>query len=157
MKKIFLTFLVFSTLLLSAQVTTSPTTFEATQAVTINFNKAGTPLASYTGTIYAHIGVTVNGTDWQNVIGAWGNNATQPALTLVSGTTYKLDIAPNLFNYFGVGTSNSITKICVVFRAATGTPQTANYYINVGAFQARVVSPVAGSTPVLNSGQNMSC
>ena len=156
MKKIFLTFLVFSTLLLSAQVTTSPTTFEATQAVTINFNKAGTPLASYTGTIYAHIGVTVNGTDWQNVIGAWGNNATQPALTLVSGTTYKLDIAPNLFNYFGVGTSNSITKICVVFRAATGTPQTANYYINVGAFQASVASPLAGSTTVLNSGQNMS-
>ena len=156
MKKIFLTLLVFSTLLSSAQVTTSPTTFEATQAVTINFNKAGTPLASYTGTIYAHIGVTVNGVDWQNVIGTWGNNATQPALTLVSGTTYKLDIAPNLFNYFGVGTSNSITKICVVFRAATGTPQTANYYINVGAFQASVASPLAGSTTVLNSGQNMS-
>ena len=156
MKKIFLTLLVFSTLLSSAQVTTSPTTFEATQAVTINFNKAGTPLASYTGTIYAHIGVTVNGVDWQNVIGTWGNNATQPALTLVSGTTYKLDIAPNLFSYFGVGTSNSITKICMVFRAATGTPQTANYCINVGAFQASVVSPVAGSTTVLNSGQNMS-
>ena len=156
MKKIFLTLLVFLTILSSAQVTTSPSTFEANQAVTINFNKAGTPLASYTGTIYAHIGVTVNGVDWQNVIGAWGNNTTQPALTLVSGTTYKLDIAPNLFNYFGVATSNSITKICMVFRAASGSPQTVNYCINVGAFQANVSAPVVGSTTVLNSGQNLS-
>ena len=156
MKKIFLTLLVFLTILSSAQVTTSPSTFEANQAVTINFNKAGTPLASYTGTIYAHIGVTVNGVDWQNVIGTWGNNTTQPALTLVSGTTYKLDIAPNLFNYFGVATSNSITKICMVFRAASGSPQTVNYCINVGAFQANVSAPVVGSTTVLNSGQNLS-
>jgi uncharacterized protein (DUF2126 family) len=52
-----------------------------TSAITLNFNKAGTPLASYTGTIYAHIGLTVDGNQWQNVIGSWGNNTTQPALT----------------------------------------------------------------------------
>jgi hypothetical protein len=156
MKKILMIFLVLLSITINAQVTTSPTSFEANQAVTINFNKTGTPLATYTGTIYAHIGVTVNGVDWQNVKGTWGNNTTQPALTLVSGSTYKLDIAPNLFTYFGVATTNSITKICVVFRGSTGTPQTSNYYINVGAFQATLVSPAVNSSTVLTSGQSFS-
>jgi len=49
----------------------------------ILFDKTGTALATYTGTIYAHTGVTLNGTAWQNVKGTWANNTTQPALTLV--------------------------------------------------------------------------
>ena len=113
MKKITLLFLLLSTFGF-AQFTTTPSPGIATGVVTLNFNKTGTPLASYSGTIYAHIGLTVNGVRWQKVIGAWGNNSVQPALTLVSGTTYKLDLTPNLYTYFGVPTSSSITEICVV-------------------------------------------
>ena len=61
-------------MLSQAQITTSPAPAIANAPVTLNFNKAGTPLASYTGTIYAHIGVTVNGARWQRVIGDWGLN-----------------------------------------------------------------------------------
>ncbi len=154
MKKITSLLLFFINAIVFAQITTLPATFEANAPVTINFNKAGTPLAAYTGVIYAHIGVTVNGTDWQNVKGSWGNNTSQPALTLVSGTTYKLDIAPSLYTYFGVPTTSAITKICIVLRAATGAPQTVNYYINVGAFQANLTTPANNSTSVLTAGQN---
>ncbi|RYZ36006.1 MAG: alpha-amylase, partial [Sphingobacteriales bacterium] len=139
-----------------AQFTTTPTIPEANQPVTIYFNKAGTPALSTATTLYAHIGVTVNGTQWQNVKGSWANNTTQPQLTLVSGTTYSLTLTPDLYTYFGVSTSSSITQICIVVRNATGSAQSADTFINVGAFQATLASPAADSTTILNSGQSLS-
>ena len=158
MKKIysFFVLLLFVSVQLKAQVTTVPTVPEANGAVTINFNKTGTPLSTYNGTIYAHIGVTVNGVTWQNVIGSWGNNTTQPALTFVSGTTYSLSLTPDLFTKFGVPTTSSITQICVVFRAASGAPQSVDYFLNVGAFQANLVTPTTNSTSILSSGSSLS-
>lgn len=128
---------------------------ESNQSATILFNKVGTGLASYTGTIYAHTGVTLNGTAWQNVIGNWGVNTAQPALTLVSGTTYKLELTPTILAYYGV-TSGSVTKINMVFRSATGTQQTSDLELNVGSFQANLVTPVENSNTLLNAGQNLS-
>lgn len=154
MKKIFLLLALFSSFIQFAQVTTVPSPVLADQPATINFNKTGTPLASYTGTIYAHIGVTVNGVQWQNVIGSWGL-PNQPALTLVSGTTYKLDITPDLFTYFGVASINSITQICVVFRSADGLTQSADTFIPVGAFQYTLTSPVLNSYNFLTSGSSL--
>lgn len=153
------TLLVLMTCLLSAvnmaQITTNPSPPEATGPVTIFFDKAGTGLAAYNGTIYAHMGVTVNGTVWQNVIGNWGNNTAQPALSLVSGTTYSLTISPDLFTYFGVSAGNAITQICVVFRSATGTQQTIDYFINVGAFQATLNAPALNSSTIVNVGGSL--
>ncbi|HEX8563628.1 MAG TPA: alpha-amylase family glycosyl hydrolase [Flavobacterium sp.] len=154
MKKITFLFLLLS-FVGFAQVTTVPSPAIAEGPVTINFNKAGTPLATYTGTIYAHIGVTVNGVQWSNVKGSWGNNTTQPALTLVSGTTYKLELTPDLYTYFGVPTTSTITQICVVFRAATGSPQTTDYFLPVGAFQMTLNTPGQNSTTILASGGNL--
>ncbi len=155
MKKITLLILLFLSVLVQAQVTTTPSPGIPTAPITLNFNKAGTPLATYTGTIYAHIGLTVDGAQWQNVKGSWGNNTTQPALTLVSGTNYKLDITPDLYTYFGVPTTSTITQICVVFRAATGSPQSSDYFVNVGAFQVTLTSPAENSTTLLNSGGSL--
>lgn len=155
MRKITLLLFFLYSALGMAQITTVPSPPEAGGAVTIKFNKTGTPLASYTGTIYAHIGLTVNGVIWQNVIGNWGNNATQPALVLESGTTYKLDITPDLYTYFGVPTTSTITQICVVFRGAAGSPQTTDNFINVGAFQVNLTAPVENSTAILASGSNI--
>ncbi|MEL1244880.1 alpha-amylase family glycosyl hydrolase [Flavobacterium sp. DGU11] len=140
-----------------AQVTTVPTPALADQPLTIYFNKAGTPLASYNGTIYAHTGLTVNGTQWSNVIGSWGVDSSQPALTLDSGTTYKLVIPSNLYTYYGVPTTSTITQICIVFRATgpSGSPQSVDYFVNVGAFQVNLTAPAAGSTTILSSGGNM--
>ena len=155
MKKILLLFLLISAISFS-QITTTPSPAIASGAVTLNFNKAGTPLANYTGTIYAHIGLTVNGVQWTAVKGTWNINSTQPALTLVSGTNYSLSLGTDLYTYFGVPTSSSITQICVVLRASTGSPQTTDTFLNVGAFQSTLVTPSENSTTIINSGQNFS-
>jgi len=156
MKKIIFLFyaLAFVTLGFS-QVTTTPTTALADGAVTINFNKSGTPLSTTTA-IYAHIGVTVNGARWSNVKSVWATT-NAPLLTLVSGTTYKLDLTPDLYTYFGVPTTSSITEICLVLRNASGTlkSQSADIFLNVGAFQATLTTPVLNST-IINSGTNFS-
>ncbi|MDI1303889.1 MAG: alpha-amylase family glycosyl hydrolase, partial [bacterium] len=151
MKKITLLFLLISSISF-AQFTTTPSPAIASGVVTLNFNKTGTPLAAYTGTIYAHIGLTVNGTRWQNVKGTWGNNSTQPALTLVSGTTYKLDLTPDLYTYFGIPNTSSVTEICVVLRNDAGTLQTADTFFNVGAFQVNLTTPAQNSTTIIASG-----
>lgn len=155
MKKLVLLFLLFSTISFS-QITTTPSPAIASGVVTLNFNKTGTPLASYNGTIYAHIGLTVDGVQWTAVKGTWGNNTTQPALTLVSGTNYSLTLGTDLYSYFGVSTSSSITQICVVLRNAAGNTQTADTFLNVGAFQSALVTPTENTTTIINSGQNLS-
>ena len=94
---------------------------ESNQSATILFDKTGTGLATYTGTIYAHTGVTLNGNAWSNVIGSWGNNTTQPSLTLVSGNIYKLVLTPTILAYYGV-TSGVVSKINLVFRNAEVGP-----------------------------------
>ena len=124
MKKIFL----FASLLvhfvslaqLSWQGGTTP---EATQSATLLFDKAGTPLAGATGDLYLHTGVNLDGVDWQNVIGNWGDNTLQPQLTLVSGTTYKLDITPTIIDFYSV-TTGTISKLNMVVRTGAGTTQT---------------------------------
>jgi len=159
MKKIILGFLLFSPLLLNAQITTIPAVFNATSTgIVLNFNKTGTLLSSYSGTIYAHIGVTVNGSTWQYVKGSWGNNTTQPSLTSTGVNTYALNFgsSTNLYQYFGVPTSSTITQICVVLRNALGTAKNSNSdtFISLEAFQASLAIPVDNSTAIVNSGTN---
>jgi 1,4-alpha-glucan branching enzyme len=154
MKKIIFLFLLMASVGFS-QTTTVPSPALADGPVTINFNNAGTPLASTTA-IYAHIGVNVNGTRWSNVKGTWGTT-NAPLLTLVSGTTYKLDLTPDLYAYFGVPITSSITEICVVFRNANGSVQTSpDIFIPVGDFQASLTSPGLNSTTIISSGANFS-
>lgn len=154
MRKIYILLLLFISCNTFSQVSwQGGITPEANQAGTILFDKTGTGLASYTGTIYAHTGVTLNGTAWQNVISNWGNT-NQPALTLVSGNIYKLDLTPTLQNFYSV-TSGTISKINIVFRSATGTQQTTDLQLNVGAYQANLTAPNENSTTLLNSGQNL--
>ncbi len=127
---------------------------ESNQSATILFDKSGTGLATYTGIIYAHTGVTLNGNAWSNVIGSWGNNTTQPSLTLVSGNIYKLVLAPTILAYYGV-TSGVVSKINLVFRNAAGNAQSTDLILNVGAFQSTLVQPTEYSTTIINSGGNI--
>jgi len=128
---------------------------ESNQSATILFDKTGTGLATYTGTIYAHTGVTLNGTAWSNVIGNWNNNTNQPSLTLVSGTIYKLTLTPSILAYYGV-TTGVVSKINMVFRSDSGTSQTVDLELNVGAFQSSLVQPSVNGTTIINSGGSLS-
>lgn len=155
MRQFFIICWIFLCSALSAQVSTVPAPAVANGPVTLNFNKAGTPLSGYTGTIYAHIGLTVDGVQWQYVIGNWGNNSVQPALTHLSGNNYRLELTPDLYTYFGVPTTSTITQICVVFRAAQGSPQTVDYFLNVGSFHLNLTSPSANSTSLIPLGGSL--
>lgn len=151
MKKIFL----FASLLvhfvslaqLSWQGGTTP---EATQSATLLFDKAGTPLAGATGDLYLHTGVNLDGVDWQNVIGNWGDNTLQPQLTLVSGTTYKLDITPTIIDFYSV-TTGTISKLNMVVRNGAGNTQTTDLEIEIGAFQADLTNPTENSTTIVTN------
>ena len=94
--------------------------FDATQT-------GGTELLNYTGTVYAHTGVTIDSAgikikEWQYVIGSWGSSS-QPALTQVSTNFYKLVIGfPRQF--YHVNNSNEkIIKLDLVFRSADASKQ----------------------------------
>ncbi len=117
-------FLLFLPPLLFSQVTTSPAVPTVNDEITITLTTTGTDLAGYTGDIYAHTGLTVDGDQWQNVIGTWGNNLTQPKLTKITSNTFELIITPDIFTYYSVNTNKSITEISFVFRSSDGSKQT---------------------------------
>ena len=80
-------------------------------------------ILNYTGTLYAHTGVTTNAGDWQHVIGNWGVNSSQPALTRLGANSYKLVIGyPRKF--YNITSSEQIKSIDLVVRTADGSKQT---------------------------------
>ncbi|HAD78142.1 MAG TPA: hypothetical protein DCF99_00110, partial [Flavobacteriaceae bacterium] len=88
---------------------------------------------------------TIDGKQWENVIGSWGNNTTQPKLTFVSGSTYKLEIPNSIYQFYGVDTSKNITAINIVFRNADGKQQTTDLSISVGSFKFTLANPLENS------------
>jgi 1,4-alpha-glucan branching enzyme len=111
---------------LFAQVTTSPVIPTPANEITVTFNAVGTPLANYTGDVYAHTGVTANGVKWSNVIAEWTVNTTKAKLTRSTSNAnlYTLIITPTVYAFYGVATTNTITELSFVFRSADQTKQT---------------------------------
>jgi glycosidase len=90
-------------------------------------------LHNYTGDIYAHTGVTLQGgSNWTNVIGTWGLNTSQPKLTYLGNYRYELDITPDIKSFYSLGASDVVSKIDIVFRNSAGNLQTSpDIFINV--------------------------
>jgi len=155
MKKILLSVVLFITTLTTfSQVSWLSGTPEANQSATIVFDATGTPLENETGTLYAHTGATTNDTNhWQNVVGAWGNNATQPAFVLQSGNIYHLILAPTISDFYSNPTG-TITGIDLVVRSADGGTQSADLTLPVGAFQVTMLDPTVKNT-ILSSGSGL--
>ncbi len=109
--------------------TTDPEFPISTAALTLTFDATGTDLAASTEDLYAHTGVTVNGLQWQKVIGNWGAT-TQPKFTKVSANIYTLTISPSIAEFYGV-TSGTISEICMVIRNTTGDKKTADLFLQV--------------------------
>ncbi|MEE4116548.1 MAG: alpha-amylase family glycosyl hydrolase [Marinilabiliaceae bacterium] len=104
------------------------------QPITIYFRTdqlaSSAELYLYEGDLYAHTGVTIDGDRWQNVRGSWGVNSTQPQLEYLGSYRYKLEITPDIENYYLDGSNNpiseaeAVTEICLVIRDATADLQT---------------------------------
>ncbi len=130
-------------------ITSTPTLPTASDSVTIVFNATGTPLENYTGTVYTHTGVILEGSSsWQYVIGTWGNNSTQPGLTRISANTYQLKITPSVKAFYSTPSSAVIKKMAFVFRNSTANAQTGNLYIDVVAegITVKITSPTLFSS-----------
>ncbi|NJO92196.1 MAG: alpha-amylase [Chloroflexia bacterium] len=114
-------------------MTTDPALPTQGAAVTITFDATGTALEGYTGDVYAHTGVTIEGVGrWEHVIESWGNNTTQPKLTKIGTDLYELEITPSIIEYYGVDAGEVVTELCFVFRSASSPyKQTSDVFINV--------------------------
>ncbi|WP_111709433.1 alpha-amylase family glycosyl hydrolase [Lutibacter citreus] len=153
MKKLLYILLVFLPILTFAQVSTVPALPTATSEITIKFDATGTGLDGYTGDVYAHTGITVNGEQWQNVIAEWSVNTPKVKLTRTSTNQYELVITPNLYSFYGVATSEVITKLNFVFRSSNGSQQTSDIFVPLyeEGLNITFTEPSNGSAFNLNS------
>ncbi|PLW97218.1 MAG: alpha-amylase, partial [Marinilabiliales bacterium] len=125
-------FMLLVTLTGFSQVSSDPAFPLDTAPVTIMFDATGTALDGYTGDLYTHTGVIIEGnSNWQHVIGDWGNNTNQPQLTRTGTNTYELEITPDIRTFYEVEEQEVVEKMAFVFRAAAGSPQSADLFIDV--------------------------
>ncbi|MGE5497069.1 MAG: hypothetical protein ACM3Q2_03325, partial [Syntrophothermus sp.] len=138
-------FLLFCSGVIFSQVITVTPDFPSENdsiKITVNIqNATRKDLLSYTGDLYTHTGVTTTA-KWQNVIGSWGNNATQPRLTRTGTDLYELVIGrPHTF--YNVSSTVKITELCFVFRSADGSKQTEDLFVKLYdmGLNIRITSP----------------
>lgn len=157
MKKITLLLSLLFYYTVSSQVTTTPGAPTINDEIKLTLTTTGTGLEGYTGDIYAHTGVTVNGNRWQNVKGSWGNNTTQPKFTKINNTTYELTITNNVYSFYGVNNSETISEINLVARSADGSRQTSPD-IHITIFSADLAIQITNPTnnAIYNTGETVS-
>ena len=157
MKKTVLLFFLIISNIAFAQVSTVPTIPTATSEITIKFDATGTGLEGYNGDVYAHTGVTVNGDRWQNVIAEWTVNTTKAKLTRTSTNNYELLITPDVYTFYNVATSETISEFNFVFRSADGSQQTADIFVQIyeEGLNITFTEPSNGSAYNINTSINI--
>lgn len=115
------------------QITTDPKWPTENQSVTITFNSAEEDrLGYYTGDLYAHTGVILEGnSEWQHVIGDWGQNDKQPKLEHKGNGIYELKITPDILQFYNVPKGEKVTKLMFVFRSSDSGKQTNDLVVTV--------------------------
>ena len=110
----------------SAQITTDPALPVVSKKVVITFDSSKESLLGfYTSDLFAHTGVLIDGkTDWQHVIGKWGDNTVQPKLTHIGNGIYQFEISPDIKQFYSVAAGEKVIKIAFVFRSSDGKKQT---------------------------------
>jgi len=102
-----------------AAITLNPANPTVFDSITLTFNPvlacfqnatlAGVPL------VYMHSGLTIGGSDWQNVVeyNMTGHNGQSPHLTPNPDGSYSIGYRPSAF--YGVDEGTIVTRICAVF------------------------------------------
>ncbi|MBN2663165.1 MAG: T9SS type A sorting domain-containing protein [Bacteroidales bacterium] len=151
-------FFIFTLIYLSinAQLSSVPEFPTATEVVTVYFDATGTGLEGYTGNVYAHTGVNLeNGSQWQHVIGDWGNNTNQPLLTRISTDYYSLEISPSINDFYGVGGSEVVSALAMVLRSADGTQQSSDLTLNVYTVSNTVTLAQPSTSDIFSIGDSV--
>ena len=93
---------------------------DADKPCTIKFNPASdNPLYGYTGELYAHLGVVVDG-EWKFVPAEWGSTDEKIHFKKVADNSWELKLEPTVREYFGSG-ETPVTKLAIIVRTADGT------------------------------------
>jgi glycosidase len=138
-------------------VTVSPAFFTDTTPITLTFDATlgNAGLATYTGDVYIWTGVitnlSANDSNWRYVV---GNNYNVPIaaekMTSLGNHKYSISFTPRTFYPgFAAAPAESLRKLAMVFRGATGTPEGkgpngADILVNAG-LQVAFTSPVSGT------------
>ncbi len=140
----------------SQTITSNPEFPTATETVTIYFDATGTGLEGYTGDVYAHTGVNLStGSEWQHVIGSWGDNTTQPKLTRTSTDHYSLEITPSINNFYNVSGTETVSQLAFVFRSADGSQQSNNLLLDIYTVSNTVSIALPDSTAIFSIGDSV--
>ena len=131
-RKIFSLFVALSVLCgicASAQiVTTIPEVLQENSQGVVLYYHADSPLGNnglkdYTGDdVYAHIGVTTATGDWEHTVANWDVDLPKCKLSRVDANTYALNIG-DIRTFFEVGASETVSRLCMVFRNSGGSRQ----------------------------------
>ena len=105
----------------------------STVDLTIDCTKGNQGLLNFEGgnsnNVYVHIGVITSlssgPSDWKYTLFTWGSTNPAAHATALGSNKYKYTIT-NVRTFFGVPAGETILKICVIFRNATGSLKQVN-------------------------------
>mgnify|MGYP000165085870 CR=1 FL=1 len=130
MKRFLTSLFLFVVMLYGARgqmITTDPVVPTLGKTIKIYYDTSKDPgeLNNYTGDIFAHTGLILEGSSaWQKVIGTWANNTTQPKLNYLGNYRYELVISPDIERFYNVLPGEKVKKIALVLRNSAGNRQT---------------------------------
>ncbi len=127
-----LMFMLILPAVVTAQISTDPAFPTIDQPVTITFNAENTNLEGF-DRVFAHTGVHIlDGAQWQNVIGDWGDNDVQPELEQdeEDENIFRLEIE-NIREFYGLGEDQDVEALAFVFRSADSGTQTEDLFVEL--------------------------
>ncbi|WP_434037548.1 alpha-amylase family glycosyl hydrolase [Formosa sp. 4Alg 33] len=148
-----------------AQITTSPSAFNTTDAVTITVDitsATGCNSLSNPSKVYMHSGIGSDSNPWKyNVVGNWGKDDGIGEMTNNGNGIWSITITPKTYFSLTNAQASSASKMGMVFRNPEGNQELKasgcnDFSINVGTFQVTLNSPSENSTTIVNSGGNLS-
>lgn len=145
-----------------AQVSTSPSTIEINQQITItvDINSTATNCNGMNNPnkVYLHSGVGTDSDAWgTSVVGNWGQDDGVGEMFHNGDGTWSITFIPQ--SYYGLteAEASTITKMGMVFRSEDGSQELkdngcSDFFFNVGAFQVTLINPDSSNVILVNSG-----
>ncbi|HKK67888.1 MAG TPA: hypothetical protein VJ946_06735, partial [Bacteroidales bacterium] len=134
---------------------TEPALPTAEESITIYFDATDTGIEGYDGDLYAHTGVNLESDNWQYVIGEWGENEVQPQLTRLEEDFYQMEITPNVYDFYGVPQSETITGLAFVFRSEGADQQSGDLFIDIVESGLNVSFQQPENNPLVTEGEEI--
>lgn len=145
-----------------AQVSTSPSTIEINQQITITVDVNSTATncngMNNPNKVYLHSGVGTDSDAWgTSVVGNWGQDDGVGEMSDNGDGTWSITFIPQ--SYYGLteAEASTITKMGMVFRSEDGSQELkdngcSDFFFNVGAFQVTLINPDSSDVILVNSG-----